>query len=103
MDQKQNKWFGTWGAGLSRFDGTTWTTFTRNEGLGGNFIHALSIDQEGNLWVGTDGGLSWFDGTRWRTLTTQDGLMDNNVFSLALNQEDIWIGTWKGLNRLQMK
>lgn len=103
IDQNQHKWFGTWGAGLTRFDGSTWTTYTRNEGLGGNFIHALSMDYEGNLWAGTDGGVSWFDGKQWHTLTTQDGLLDNNVFSLAFNKEEKWIGTWKGLNRLRMK
>ncbi|HEX9759022.1 MAG TPA: two-component regulator propeller domain-containing protein [Nitrospiria bacterium] len=102
IDQNHHKWFGTWGAGLTRFDGSTWTTYTRNEGLGGNFIHALSMDHEGNLWAGTDGGVSWYDGKQWHTLTTQDGLMDNNVFSFAFNKKEKWIGTWKGLNRLQM-
>ena len=28
VDQKDYKWFGTWGAGLSRFDGKNWKTYT---------------------------------------------------------------------------
>jgi ligand-binding sensor domain-containing protein len=103
VDRNNTKWFGTWGAGLSRFNGSTWQNYTKNDGLGGNFIHALAIDPEGTLWAGTDGGVSWFDGVRWQTLTTQDGLMDNNVFSLAFDRDINWIGTWKGLNRLELR
>src|SRR3989338_8668843 len=43
IDRKGRKWFGTWGAGLSRFDGRRWVTYTTADGLGGNYIHALEI------------------------------------------------------------
>ncbi|MEO5656971.1 MAG: two-component regulator propeller domain-containing protein [Nitrospiria bacterium] len=103
IDRKGRKWFGTWGAGLSRFDGRTWTTYTNADGLGGNYIHALGIDRDGLLWAGTDGGASWFDGRRWRTYTTRDGLLDNNVFSLAFDERGArWFGTWKGLSKLEI-
>ena len=94
------KWFGTWGAGLSRFDGKTWTTFTQEDGLGGNFIHIVEVDSEGRVWAGTNGGISWYDGTRWRNFSTEDGLLDNNVFSIAFAKNgDRWFGTWQGLSR----
>ncbi|MBI3610522.1 MAG: hypothetical protein HY204_07470 [Nitrospirae bacterium] len=94
------KWFGTWGAGLSRFDGKTWTTFTKKDGLGGNFIHTLTVDSDGNIWAGTNGGASWYDGRRWRNFSTDDGLVDNNVFSIVFDENgDRWFGTWQGLSR----
>jgi ligand-binding sensor domain-containing protein len=103
IDAKGAKWFGTWGAGLSRFDGRRWTTFTQADGLGGNYIHALGVDREGLLWAGTDGGASWYDGARWRTYTTRDGLLDNNVFSMAFDEHGVrWFGTWKGLSKLEV-
>ncbi len=103
IDRNGHKWFGTWGAGLSRFDGTRWTTYTTAEGLGGNYVHALGIDREGLLWAGTDGGASWYDGRRWRTYTTRDGLLDNNVFSMAFDEHGSrWFGTWKGLSKLEI-
>lgn len=103
IDRAGAKWFGTWGAGLSRFDGHRWRTFTTADGLGGNYIHALGLDQDGVLWAGTDGGASWYRDGRWRTYTTRDGLLDNNVFSMAFDQQGVrWFGTWKGLSKLEL-
>lgn len=94
------KWFGTWGAGLSRFDGKTWTTFTKMDGLGGNFIHVLVVDSNGLVWAGTNGGVSWYDGERWRNFSKDDGLVDDNVFSIVFDDKgDRWFGTWQGLSR----
>ena len=45
-------WFGT-AAGLSRFDGTTFHTFTTADGLPGNEVLGLVLDQFGRLWVQT--------------------------------------------------
>lgn len=102
VDQADHKWFGTWGAGLSRFDGKYWRTYTKMDGLGGNFIHTVAIDPKGTLWVGTDGGVSKFDGKNWKTYTTRDGLLNNNVFSIAFDHEGHkWFGTWKGLSKLE--
>jgi ligand-binding sensor domain-containing protein len=98
-DQHNNKWFGTWGAGLTSFNGNQWKTYTEEDGLGGNFIHALAVDQEGYLWAGTNGGASWFDGQKWRNFSTKDGLLNNNVFSFAFDSQGRrWFGTWTGLS-----
>ncbi|HEY4485315.1 MAG TPA: two-component regulator propeller domain-containing protein [Nitrospiria bacterium] len=100
VDRNNAKWFGTWGAGLSRFDGKTWTTFTNKDGLGGNFIHSLIMDSDGRIWAGTNGGASWYDGRVWRNFSKDDGLVDNNVFSIVFSANgDRWFGTWQGLSR----
>lgn len=100
VDHQNIKWFGTWGAGLSRFDGSTWKTYTKKDGLGGNFIHAVEVDPEGRVWAGTNGGVSWFDGTRWRNFSKNDGLVDDNVFSIVFAPNgDRWFGTWQGISR----
>jgi ligand-binding sensor domain-containing protein len=52
-----NKWFGTRDAGASKFDGATWTTYdTSNSGLANNYVTAIAVDNEGNIWFGTYGG-----------------------------------------------
>jgi ligand-binding sensor domain-containing protein len=51
-------WAGTWGGGLSRFDGRTWTQYTVAEGLPGNHVFMLHIDPKGALWIGTNNGLA---------------------------------------------
>lgn len=102
VDRDNAKWFGTWGAGLSRFDGHTWKTYTDKDGLGGNFIHALALDADGNVWAGTNGGVSWFDGNRWSNLSKREGLLDDNVFSIAFDDKGRrWFGTWQGLSMHQ--
>jgi ligand-binding sensor domain-containing protein len=95
------KWFGTWGAGLSRFDGKTWKTYTAKDGLGGNFVHALAVDKDGTLWAGTDGGVSYLKAGRWITIAARHGLMDDNVFSILFDPDgNAWFGTWKGLSKM---
>ena len=42
--------------GVSKFDGTNWTTYTTSDGLVGNYVRAIAIDKEGNKWFGTDEG-----------------------------------------------
>jgi ligand-binding sensor domain-containing protein len=39
--------------GLSRFDGTHFTTFTRADGLPSNEILSLMTDQKGRMWIGS--------------------------------------------------
>ncbi|HET6369898.1 MAG TPA: two-component regulator propeller domain-containing protein [Nitrospiria bacterium] len=103
IDRSDVKWIGTWGAGLSRFDGKKWKTFTAGPGsIGGNFVHALAIDPKGRLLAATNGGISFFDGRRWTTYTTADGLLDNNVFSIAFDRKgNTWLGTWRGLSKME--
>lgn len=102
VDHDNTKWIGTWGAGLSRFDGRNWTTYTADNGtIGGNFVHALEVDSKGILWIGTDRGITRYDGKTWETYTTREGLLDNNVFSIAFDQAgNKWFGTWIGLSKM---
>jgi len=102
IDRFEAKWIGTWGAGLSRFDGKNWKTFIAGPGsIGGNFVHALSIGPDGQLFAATNGGVSIYDGEHWATFTTADGLLDNNVFSIVFDAKgNAWLGTWKGLSKM---
>jgi ligand-binding sensor domain-containing protein len=52
-------WFGTW-AGISRYDGKTWTTHTTEEGLAGNYTHAIAVDPvSGALWFSHFSGVAY--------------------------------------------
>ena len=63
-DKKGNLWFGgDAGAGLSRYDGKSFTRFTTNDGLLNNSIWSILEDKTGKLWVGTrETGLYLYDG-----------------------------------------
>jgi ligand-binding sensor domain-containing protein len=97
VDDDGNVWAGTWGGGLSRFDGKTWTTFTVRDGLPGNHIFSLGRDRDGMLWVGTSRGLAAFDGDLIVTYSVRDGLVSDTVFSIAAAEDgNMWVGTFGG-------
>jgi len=99
VDDRDRKWFGTWGAGVARFDGKDWTSFTTKDGLGGDYIFALVTDGEGRVWAGTNGGASWFDGARWRNIDKSTGLQDDTIFSVFFDKKGRrWFGSALGLS-----
>jgi ligand-binding sensor domain-containing protein len=104
IDSKDNKWFGTWGGGVSRFDGTHWTNYTTKQGLAGNVVYALERDASGVIWAGTNHGVSHFDGTQWRSQTKADGLIDDDVYTVAMDPEgNVWVGQRGGVVQLGVK
>ena len=93
-------WCGTWGAGLSRFDGKNWRTFTTKDGLPANHIFMLYKDDKGHIWAGTSRGLARLndDGESFSVMTTADGLFADNVFSMADAADgSVWIGSFGGV------
>ncbi len=58
IDAQGNKWIGTYGGGLARFDGVNWTVYdTSNSELPDNRLYYLAIDDaKGNVWIGTENG-----------------------------------------------
>jgi len=95
-------WAGTWGGGLSRFDGTTWKSYTTEDGLPSNHVFMLGNADQGKIWVGTSNGLARFNGEKFTTFTVHDGLFANNIFSMAKGSDDsIWLGSFGGVTRLR--
>lgn len=100
IDQKGFKWFGTWGGGLSRFDGKTFKNYTTKDGLAGNIINAIEIDAKGIMWIGTNKGLSRYDGISFRNFTKKDGLLGDYIFAITIDDDGHkWFGTFGGVNR----
>lgn len=56
-DSRGYMWFGTFGGGLSRFDGITFENYNEEQGLTCSFVRCIAETKEGNLLVGTDEGL----------------------------------------------
>ncbi len=103
VDRDGQPWAGTWGGGVSRFDGNQWTTYTTVEGLPGNHVFMLHKDVvTGQLWIGTNKGLAlWQDG-KFKVMTTADGLMADNVFAMAtIPDGSKWIGSYGGVTYLR--
>jgi len=97
-DSHGNLWFGTWGGGVSRYNGETFTHFTREEGLSDNRVYSLMEDSQGNLWFGTYlGGVSRYDGETFVHFTEKEGLSNNTVRSIMEDSHgNLWFATGGG-------
>jgi ligand-binding sensor domain-containing protein len=97
-------WAGTWGGGVSRFDGKNWSNLTTRDGLAGNIVYAIAQDSNGVFWFGTDNGISRYDGKTWKSIGRKEGLLDNHVYAIAIAPNgNIWAGTKKGVARVAVE
>lgn len=92
-------WFATGGSGLVRYDGYSFVTFdcSNTPVLRSNFIHVLSADRNGRLWIGTDRGVCSFDTKtdRLDSVSVRDkrgeNLSDGQVTRLVVDDNDnVW-------------
>jgi ligand-binding sensor domain-containing protein len=57
QDKAGNIWFSTSGEGVYRYDGKSFTNFTRKAGLRDNDVRAIIEDKAGNIVFGTKSGI----------------------------------------------
>lgn len=117
QDSRNIYWIGTWGGGLNRMifteNGsarfTTLSKYNPNLSLSSTIIQAINEDKFGNLWIGTEGGLDYYIIDKGIIERFQSGngdnksLSDNRIQSNCIlidNEENIWVGTWNGLNKI---
>jgi len=55
-----------WPGGVGLYDGQQWRYFTRQDGLGSDYVRALWVDERDQVWAGGIGPLSRYDGRRWQ-------------------------------------
>jgi ligand-binding sensor domain-containing protein/two-component sensor histidine kinase len=105
QDKAGNLWFGTYGGGVTRFDGKYFTNYTNVEGLSSNSVWSILEDKAGNLWFGTySGGLNKFDGKTFTHYSTAEGLVNNNVYSILEDKTgNLWLGTDGGISKYDGK
>lgn len=99
-DSDGNLWFGTLAYGVARYDGTSLTYFTTEDGLAGDQINGIVEDQVGNIWFSTTTGVSKYDGKSFTNFRTEQGLRDNSTWSILVDSRGIiWVGTMGGVSR----
>jgi signal transduction histidine kinase/ligand-binding sensor domain-containing protein/CheY-like chemotaxis protein len=104
-DNNGNLWLGT-GDGLVQFNKYTGATKNYRDGLGNNLINTLLKNEDGDLYIGTEGnGLDIFNikTHTFKNFSHKAGnancLVNNNVLTLApIADKKIWVGTEDGLD-----
>ncbi len=102
IDHWGNKWFGTTGAGLIKFDGNVFTHFdTLTSSIPDNRILSVHFDATNILWVGTNKGLAKYDGSNWITYNIGNSSIPNDTINCITSQgANIWVGTKNGVGNL---
>ncbi len=102
-DSKNNIWVGSRGKGISKIKGAE----IKKINLNNNFTPTCIVeDKQGNLLIGTEGkGILVFDGTKIiKEITVKEGLLSDYISLINMDDNgNIWIGTNKGLNKIDAK
>lgn len=102
VDRDGIVWAGTWGGGLARYDGKSWTNYTTEDGLPGNHVSMLHFSKRGELWIGTNGGLAQMKNGKFVKITREDGLYADTVFSMTTSPDGaIWVGSYGGVAHIR--
>ncbi len=106
-DSQSNLWLSSFGNGLIKmsypFNGelTKVKRFNKASGFVTDNIKAIYEDREGNLWSGNYGqGLTLITPKTLSVYTFDNPLYGNNIYSLCSDQKYRWIGTEKGLIKM---
>jgi diguanylate cyclase (GGDEF)-like protein len=71
--------------------------FSDADGLPQNTVHAITLDQRGYLWVGTQDGAAYYDGRRWQPVDLPDRTRSNFVRCILPTSDGaLWFGTQQG-------
>jgi ligand-binding sensor domain-containing protein len=96
-DAQGNFWIATYGEGLYYHNGRHLYNFDTADGLLGNDIYCLALDQSGRLWAGTDHGISICSIEAGKktliNLRKEDGLPDDIIRAILPDGErHCWLG-----------
>lgn len=92
MGPRSFLWVGTLGGGLSRFDGSEFSTLTTNDGLLDNTVSSLAVDSSGNIWMAyANVGVSMYDGLGFKHFKN-DSLVVRREPDLKVDRQNrIWL------------
>lgn len=102
VDSAGRLWAGSLGGGVSRWDGTGWSSLrTSDLGLPNYTVQAIFEAGPGSMWIGTalplmaGGTLSAYDGSDWRNYTADNsGYSGAEPLTIALDRDGrLWVGT----------
>jgi signal transduction histidine kinase/ligand-binding sensor domain-containing protein len=95
-------WIGFFLGGIAYFsDGQVRASYTTADGLGAGRVSGFQFDDDGALWVSTEGGLSRLKDNRVATLSSKNGLPCDAVhWAIEDNDRSLWLYTACGLVRI---
>ena len=97
VDIENNLWIGTYGKGLSVLPTQKFTIIDEKSGLFNENIHAITLAENSDLWIGNNFGLNKLKlGNNFKStqFNTDKAFVDDKVNSLYYDEKGkVWIGT----------
>jgi ligand-binding sensor domain-containing protein/signal transduction histidine kinase len=86
-------WIGMEGGGLIHYRDGTFQRFSAPEGLANGFVRAIREDNQGRIWVGTDGGLFRLTGERLQRVDDTPKIPALAVHAILEDRHgQLWVG-----------
>ncbi len=96
-DSRGRLWIGTWGGGLSLYDGQTFKKFIGYEQPGTRYISTLLEDDQKNIIIGGAGNITIFNGHHFHSLSTLPPNVKQVNDLIQTSDKKIWVATDRGL------
>lgn len=91
-------WFATLRNGLLRYDGSSFERFTTKDGLPSNAVRALTVDEQGQLWVGFRETVTRLEDDAFETVRSLDPSRIGVLVCLEVDADGyIWMSTMRGV------
>ena len=106
LDENDTPWVGTYGGGLSYFNGSKWKNYNTPDGLNDSFVYDIQLTKE-NIWIATWSGVNFStinpkQKIKWKKLTVENsnkGLIDDWVYAVEIEESGrAWFGTESGIS-----
>ena len=106
LDKNDTPWVGTYGGGLSYFNGSKWKNYNTPDGLNDSFVYDIQLTKE-KIWLATWSGVNFSTinskhKIKWEKFTVENtnrGLIDDWVYSVEIEESGrAWFGTESGIS-----
>jgi ligand-binding sensor domain-containing protein/signal transduction histidine kinase len=99
-DELGGLWVGCQEQGIYYWRNGSLRHFGAGDGLLDTTVTSLTLDNQGQIWIGTRRGVNRWNGHRLEAFTVRDGLPDDSVLSVhAARSGTVWITTARGVCR----
>jgi ligand-binding sensor domain-containing protein len=92
---------GTRGNGLGILTNDSLIIIDKTDGLTGNFVSNIYVENDQRIWLCTTSGLNLItladNNYTIQTLTDNDGLLSSHVSDIELIEDTVWVATRKGI------
>jgi len=96
-DTKGAIWLSSYGHGVFRYNGNTFTNYNETNGLSSNNVRCIFEDSKHTIWIGTAKGLNKFNDGKFEIYNEKHGLKNSRILAVLEDAKgNLWFGTSAG-------